>query len=191
MPRQCKQAKFDSDIATAASWVFIFSVHKKHLYWDETGELTACWSTAHAACQILLRWCFHFWFHFTTTSTSNLHFYNSGSKYHLRVLLSHWEAFRSWLELSGLCRAPPCFQMLCPDLSFLIILGGPWVVSSKACLSFLSAGVSVSQGDGGGEEPLVSQDAVPGCCFLVLLPCLEWEDSQRWKQAATDVFSKS
>jgi len=68
--------------------------------------------------------------------------------------------------------------MLCPGLAFLVMLGDPWLVSSKTCLSFLSAGFGVSQGDGGGEEPLVSQDTVAGCCSLVLLPCPEWEGSR-------------
>lgn len=48
----------------------------------------------------------------------------------------------------------------------------PWrpLGCQQQSLSSLSAGVSVSQGDGGGEEPLVSQDTVPGCCLLVLSP---------------------
>lgn len=91
-----------------------------------------------------------------------------GSKIPIHVLLSHLRGFQVITRAVGTVRSSSLLPGALP-----IVLGCPWLVSSKTCLSFLSARVSVSQGSGGGEEPLVIQDKVAGCCFLVLLPGLE------------------
>lgn len=79
------------------------------------------------------------------------------------------------LELSGLHGAP-----LCPALAFLLTRGGPGLsAASPGCPPWCC----MSWGGGGGEEPRLSQDSVLGCCcFPVLSPCLEWEDSGESKQ---------
>lgn len=91
-----------------------------------------------------------------------------GLKVPIYVLLSHLGGFQVMTRAIGTMRSSSLLPGALP-----IILGHPWLVSSKACLSFLSAGVSMSQGDGGGEELLVIQDTVSVCCLLVLLPGLE------------------
>lgn len=97
----------------------------------------------------------------------------------LHVLLSRLRGFQ---VVTRALRTIQSFSLLPDALPTSCIPYHPWrplgCQQQNLRLSFLSAGVSVSQGVGRGEEPLVSPDIVPGCCFLVLLPCLEWEESQ-------------
>lgn len=97
----------------------------------------------------------------------------------LHVLPSHLRGFQ---VMPRALRTMQSSSLLPDALPRSCIPYHPWrplpCQQQNLCLSLLSAGVSVSQGVGRGEEPLVSPDIVPGCCSLVLLPCLEWEESQ-------------
>lgn len=101
---------------------------------------------------------------------SKLRFYNSGSKSHRRVLLCHLRGFQVVTRALGTVQRSSPLPDALPGSGVPYRPWRPAAVSSEAPLSFLSAGASGSQGDGGGEEPLVSQEAVPGCCHPVPRP---------------------